>query len=508
MRYGIYTDRQFDNQVVVQNSSKLSLREIFPMARFFGSDDIVVHAVAAASATCSAGELVVYRIGKDDPMRVVADALARGAAGIITEQLLPCSLPQCIVSDVEIALAKLASCQQDRPDRKLLTIAVVGSAGKTTTALLIANMLRSSGYRTAYQTDLGDCDGIVQKTSKERVPTNIAIVDWVSEAVDAASQVAIIELSDQTVRQGGYDAIEFDILVIAGSGIRQADFGPSGVQSALDLLASDGVVIVPSEDQKTLTLVRDAGAKLLTYSVRGSADITAKIFDQSGGMTTLMVNHHETTAMMETSLCGAANANNQLAAALVGLLLGHPIDQILEHLSRLREVPGRGQRLIQYGHATVVIDAGGSPDRVAGALRTQRSMKADGRLWCVLEIDSKDSPEILSQYGSLLERFSDQPIVTARRGAKPGFMSASHDVLDGVQKFAAIRLVADRRRAIEWALSESSPNDTILVITGQSGLTANQQRVDIESIKNWVQKMRDADGVDSGDNQVILKIFK
>ncbi len=508
MRHGIDTDRLFDNHIEVENASKLSLRDIFPIARFFGSEDIVVSGVAQASATCSVGQLVVYRIGTDDPMRVVADALARGAAGIMTEQLLPCSLPQCIVGDVEIALAKLASFQQDRPDRKLLTIGVVGSAGKTTTALLIANMLRSSGYRAAYQTDLGDCDGIVQKTSKEKVPANTAIVGWVSEAVDAGSQVAIIEMSDQAVRQGGYDAIEFDILVVAGSGIRQSDFGPSGVQSALDLLARDGVVIAPSEDPKTLTLVRDAGAKLLTYSVRSTADITAKIFDQSGGMTTLMVNHQETTAMMETSLCGAANANNQLAATLVGLLLGHPIDQIVEHLSRMRDVPGRGQRLIEYGQATVVIDAGGSPDRVAGALRTQRSMKADGRLWCVLAIDSNDSRETLSQYGSLLERFTDQPIVTARSGAKQGFMSASHAVLDGVQKCAAIRLVADRRSAIEWAISESNPNDTIMIITGQSGLTANQQRVDIELIHSWVQKSRVDSGAESGDVAVTLKIFK
>ncbi len=506
MRHGIFTDRQSDDQVVVESSSQLSLREIFPAAQFFAGKDIQFDTVAESSSTCNEGELVVYRIGHDDPMQLVADALARGAVGILTEQLLPCPLPQCIVGDIEIALGKVAAIQLDRPDRKLLTIGVIGSAGKTTTSLLISNLLRASGYRTAYQTDLGDCDGIVQKTSKQTIPDNSSLVRWIGDAVDAGCQAAVIEMSDASARRGGYDAIEIDILVVTGTGIRQTDFGPSGVQCGLDRLASDGIVIVPSEDQKTQALIRDAGAKPLTYSVRKAADMTAKIFEQSGGITTLMVNHHNTTALMETSLCGAENADNHLAATLVGLLLGHPIEQIVENLSKLREVPGRGQRLIEYGQATVVIDAGGTPDRAASALRTHRSMKANGRLWCILAIDANDSPETLSQYGTLMERFADQPIVTAGSGAKKSFMSASHNVLDGVQDCAAMRLVADRRRAIEWAMSQSKPDDTILIITGGKDQTAHQQRVDIELIQAWVATSREAK-VDATD-AVTLKIFK
>ena len=133
-------------------------------------------------------------------------------------------------------------------------------------------------------------------------------------------------------------------------------------------------------------------------------------------------------------------------------------------------------------------------------------MKANRRLWCILAIDVHDSPETLSQYGTLMERSGNQPIVTAGSGAKKSFMSASHNVLDGVQDCAAMRLVADRCCAIEWAMSQSKPDDTILIITGGKDETAHQQRVDIELIQAWVATSREAK-VDATD-AVTSKIFK
>jgi UDP-N-acetylmuramoyl-L-alanyl-D-glutamate--2,6-diaminopimelate ligase len=136
-------------------------------------------------------------------------------------------------------------------------------------------------------------------------------------------------------------------------------------------------------------------------------------------------------------------------------------------------------------------------------------MKSAGRLWCVMAIDGNDSPEQLAQYGTQLERFADNAILTSKLGAKPTFLAASHAVLDGIEKCAAFRLVADRRRAIEWAVSQAGPLDTILVITGQKKQTAAEQRTDIERISGWVSAARELnekpDGSKSGRPQ--LSIF-
>jgi UDP-N-acetylmuramoyl-L-alanyl-D-glutamate--2,6-diaminopimelate ligase len=478
----------------------VSLREVLVGSRFFSGEDVLFSSVAESSEVADEGQLVVYRIGKDCPSKVVADAMSRGAAGILTEQILPCPLPQCIVGDIELAMATLTAERLGRPDRKLLSVGVIGSSGKTTTSLLVSSLLRSCGIRTAYQTDLGECDGIVQSTPSQSLPVNAPLVQWMGEANDSECRAAIIELTDEDARRGHYDAIEFDILIVTGSATCTGDYGPSGLQCVLERLARGGVVVAPVDDTRAMQVIDDAGAKLVTYGIRKASDVSAKIMDQSDGMTTLLITYQDTSAVMETSLCGAAMAANLAAAVLVGLLVAQPLQEIVEKLCQLRSVPGRGQRLESFGQAAVVLDAGGSPERATSALRTFRSMKSAGRLWCVLAINGNDSPEQLAQYGTQLERFADNAILTSKLGAKSTFLAASHAVLDGIEKCAAFRLVADRRRAIEWAVSEAGPLDTILVITGQQKQTAAEHRTDIERISGWVSAARELNEKPDGSN--------
>ncbi len=466
-----------------------SLAKIIPSARFFAADDILFSGVAANSGSVTAGELVVYRIGETCPEQLISEAMARGAAGILTEQLLPSPLPQCIVGDAEFAMATIIAEANGRPDRQMLTIGVTGSAGKTTTTLLLSSLLRSRGVRTAYQTDLGDCDGVVQGTSAESIPSGSELVQWLADVNDANCEANVIELSSDQLRHGQYDAIEFDVLVVTGCDSPNQDFGPSSLHCAIDRLATNGVVIAPADDGKVMGVLQESDVAMVTYGVRNAADVSAKIIDQSGGMTTLMISHEDTSAMMETSLCGAAMAANHAASIMAGLMMKMELHEIVETLSRLREVPGRGQRLESYEHATVIIDQGGDTGRAAGALRTARSLKANGQLWCVLAVDCEDDPNSLAEYGKLLERFANQTIVCSSTGNE-GFLKASHCVLDGVERCSAMRLVSDRRRAISWAVGHAKANDTVLILGGPQTKSAHQQRSEIKKVVQLVEMER------------------
>ena len=494
-----------------------SLKEMLT-GEFFCGNDLEFIGIAESPETAEPGQLVVYRIGACDPAKVISHAMARGAAGILTEQVLPCPLPQCIVGDVELAMASIAAHTLDHPDRQMLTIGVAGSAGKTTTALLISSLLRDMGTRTAYQTDLGDCDGIVQSTSDSTSKSGETLIHWLSEAVDGQCQAAVVELRDDDARHGLYDSVEFDILVVSGSASLSSDFGPSGLQCIVDRLKPTGVVVAPKGDEKALRRIRDTGVQVVTYGVRGTrsetahADVSTQVIDQSGGMSTLMLTHGDTNAIFETSLCGAAMASNHAAAATVGTLINQSLSKTAESLSRLRTIPGRVQRLSDFRYADVIIDAAGTPDRAASAMRMARSMKGSGQLWCVLAIGENDTPDDLANYGAYLERFSNKNVVTCARSMKDSYLKASHFLLDGVEHCAAIRLVADHQRAIQWATAEAKPNDTILVVGGVSGNNAQSQRTDIQQITEWVEQSRSERDVRSDVAEIaeprIIKLHK
>lgn len=473
-------------------SRSRSLRRILPHARFVAADDIRFEALAEPGREVRSGELVCYRIGHADPARVVADALARGAAGILTEQLLPCSLPQCIVGDADAACSEIWSTLLDRPDRKVLSVAVIGSAGKSTTALLIATLFRSLGVRTAYQTDLGECDGVVQNASDRPLPSGESLIRWLGEAADCECQVAVFEVSDEALRRGQCDAVQFDLLVVAGSIDSRRDFGPSALGCALERIAGDGVVVAPADDAQAVRIVRDSGVQHVTYGIRRPADVTLKLIDQSSGMTTAFVCHGDTTAVMETPLCGAAMAANHAAAATVGVLIDQPLTQIVEALGSLRAVPGRFERLTDTGFATVLLDAAGTPARLRNSLRAARSMRSGGRLWCVLALRGDEKPEELASYGSDLERFGDHVVLTCHRDAKPLFLKLAHQVLDGVNDCASLRLVADHERAVRWAVGEAAERDLVLVAGGMEGDSPKSRRAATQRVTTWIETERQA----------------
>ena len=471
-----------------------SLAELLPNAEFFSGRDVLFNGVARSPSTAQAGQLVAYRIGEHDPAKVIAEAMARGAAGLITEQVLPCPLPQCIVGDMELAMATITAHTAGHPDRNMLTIGVVGSAGKTTTALLIASLLRDSGTRAAYQTDLGESDGIVQSTTREKLPSGQRLVEWLSDAKDAGCSATVIELSNDDARYGLYESVQFDILVVTGEANVSEDFGPSGLQCVLDRLKNKGVVVASSDDPKAIRVIRDTGAQLISFGIRNRADVTAKIIEQSCGMTTLMISQGDTTSIMETPLCGSAMASNHLAAAVVGMLIDQPLAQVTESLSRFRCMPGRFQRLSNMEHADVIIDAANTPQRAVSVLQAARSMKSGGQLWCVLTIAENNSIDQLNQLGGHLERFANQAVITCERTMKNSFLQASHHVLDGVEKCASMRLVADQTRALEWAIREANPNDTILVIGGSSAPNAHEERTNIQALTKRIDQARKSVG--------------
>src|SRR5262245_22990050 len=87
----------------------VSLRRLLPSASFIGCADVVAGDVVAHSAQCTPTTVFAAIPGtKHDGNEFVVDAVARGAAAILTDRPLPgVPAPQCIVSDVRQAYAEL-----------------------------------------------------------------------------------------------------------------------------------------------------------------------------------------------------------------------------------------------------------------------------------------------------------------------------------------------------------------------------------------------------------------
>lgn len=497
----------------------ISLRQTIPLAKFFQCEDISIARLALRVSDAMAGDLVVCRTGVDDPVALAAQALARGAAGVLTEQILPCPLPQAVVADAVEAACQIANRIERNPAAELLTIGVIGDAGKTSTAMLIAGLLKRIGVRTAFETELGSGDGIVQSVPTAALSDGIELISRLAAARDAGCGAMVIDLSG--VAPGSSYDVRWDMLVITGAdagpgtSMARSHFGPDPLTLALEQAKQDAVVILPSDRPKLVRRVADAGLHCLTYGLRRPADLSAKVFDEQPGETTLLVSCGDETALMRTGHCGEAFALNSLAAIAVGRLLETPLATAVDHVAKLPTIPGRMQRLSSWDTAAVVIDAAGTPERVSGTLRTLRRQRVrGGKLWCVLVISDPGSDAVaalvdadrFSRFGRAVERFADRVVLTSAEDFKPTFLASAHAVLDGFQDVAAARLVADQARAIGWAVRHAAPEDTIVIFTGDQCRTPSARRLCAQNLERVVEEARQDPAVRHRTETSILKM--
>lgn len=478
----------------VDEGDTVSLRSLFPRARFIGGDDILASGVVDDATQCVPGQVVVVTPLNPHPEQAVASALARGAAGILCEQLLPCPLPQCLVADAAQAAARLSAAVAGNPACDVYTVGVIGPAGKTSVALLTAAVLRAAGFRTAFDTDLGQSDGVLQSTPPARVDGPLEMTELLSTARDSGSSVVVLELSDAMLRSVALSGVELDLLVVTGNPVRGDHFGPRPLELALQRLRPSGVAVVSADSPQSVAAVRAAGAAHVTYGLRRKADVSAKIFEQLPGQTTLLVSARDCTAAMETSLTGPAMAANQLAAVAIGLLSELSLEQAIASVARVGKLPGRMERITGFDTAAVVLDAAATGPRLSSTLRGLRRERSNGRLWCIVAADTDAAGSIdasaCAAMGNAAQRYADHVIFTTAAGGKATFLAQAHAMLDGVADPAAPRLIADRARAIQWAVSHAAPEDTILIAGGYVAAGPHGHRQAIEADRTAVEQAR------------------
>jgi UDP-N-acetylmuramoyl-L-alanyl-D-glutamate--2,6-diaminopimelate ligase len=480
----------------------VSVKQNLPLVKFFQCQDIMAQRWTMHVDEAGPGDVVCFQTGANDPVTFAATALARGAAAILTEQLLPCPLPQAVVGDVQEAACRIATALHNDPASQMLTIGIVGDGGKTSTALLIAGLLKKIGIRTAYDTDLGSSDGIVQSTPAAGASDGVELISRLADARDAGCGAMVVEMNDSEAGANG--SLKLDLVVVtgtyaaAGNRIARGHFGPDPLTVALEQAKRDAVVIVPADQPKLVHRIAESGMKRLSYGLLLDADVSAKLFDQQPGMSTLMVSCGDETAAMESVHCGEAMALNSLAAVAVARLLDTPLTEAISAISGLPMIPGRMQRLSGYDTAAVVIDAARTPEQLAVTLRTLRQqLSRRGKLWCLLTLgaqaDAAEDDDLqLARCGRLVERFSQRIVLTSTVASKATFLRSAHAVLDGFKNVALARLITDPAGAVQWAVGHAAPEDTILIITADDDASPYERRKSLQALEAAVEQARES----------------
>ncbi|PPD40503.1 MAG: UDP-N-acetylmuramoyl-L-alanyl-D-glutamate--2,6-diaminopimelate ligase [Methylomonas sp.] len=321
---------------------------------------------------------------------------------------------------------------------------------------------------------LGWGDAACLQPTLNTTPDAMAIHQMLHRFVAQNKTAVVMEVSSHGLAQGRVDGISFTGAVFTNLSRDHLDYHGSMenyLQAKLLLFKNPGlrfaVVNIDDENGQRVLDTLAPEVKRWTFSVKGRLAQHAECLTASNVI-------HDTRGMafdvhwngrilrVRTSICGAFNVQNVMTVLSVLLALDWPFEDAVAALTTLQAVAGRLEKYGGQGKPTVYVDYAHTPDALEKVLR---AIHGEGRLWVVFGCGGDRDSGKRPQMGRIAEACADHVIITDDnpRTEDPQHITAA--ILAGCLT-DKVRVINDRRQAIEYALTHAA-NDDHIVIAGK-----------------------------------------
>ncbi|MGF1429038.1 UDP-N-acetylmuramoyl-tripeptide--D-alanyl-D-alanine ligase [Kitasatospora sp. LaBMicrA B282] len=434
-------------------------------------DALVDRPAVIDSRLAEPGSLFVALPGRHtDGHRFAGAAHLAGVVGVLAAR--PVGAPAVVVPDVLTALTELARAAATRLAGGPTVLALTGSAGKTGTKDLIAQLLGAWWPTVATQRSFNNEIGLPLTVLAAEPGTRYLVLEM------GASRAGHLTHLTGIVRP--------DVALVTNVGTAHlGEFG--GTKEAIaaaksELVAAlpaDGLAVLNADDPYVRAMADCTAAPVLTFG-RAAGDVRAEAIElDPAGRPSFTLRFGGAAARVRLALYGEHQVANATAAAAAVLGVGAAgLDQVAEGLCAARQLtPGRLEVAERPDGVTVVNDAfNANPDSMAVALRTVAAMAGGRRrVVAVLGEMAELGAASAAEHAALGRR------VAAGRVARLIAVGGDEAALTHAQAVAggvASSLVADREAALELLLGELRPGDLVLVKGSHTaGLEETAQRL-------------------------------
>ncbi|MBW3580256.1 MAG: UDP-N-acetylmuramoyl-L-alanyl-D-glutamate--2,6-diaminopimelate ligase [Actinobacteria bacterium] len=391
---------------------------------------------------------------RSDGHRHAAEAVARGASALISQRPLDLDVPQLVVADARLQMARAAAAFWAHPSRRLQVVGVTGTNGKTTTVWLLRSVLEAAGRPTGMIGTLGG-----PRTTPEATELQATLAEL---ADDGAWGVAM-EVSSHALALARVESTWFSTAVFTNLSREHLDFHESmedyfAVKARLFEPRRAAAAVVNLDDPHGRLLLESAQVPTVGYSLADVSDVEVGLESSTGtwrGQRLLV------------PLGGAANLANALAAATVAAELGVDLDVVSQALAEAPPVPGRYERIDGGQPFAVVVDYAHTPHALEQLLIAARSgaggAGGDRRVVAVFGCGGDRDREKRPLMGRVAARLADLVILTSDNPRSEEPRAIIEQVMSGAEGPGEVRSELDRRSAIRSALEGAAPGDVVVV---------------------------------------------
>ncbi|MFM7071219.1 MAG: Mur ligase family protein [Planctomycetota bacterium] len=451
-----------------ERAPAVSLRGLFPQARFLGGADIEVSSCATDAATCQPGDLYVALADSErDGHEDVVEAVRRGAAGVLAERLIVSPVPTCLVGDTRVAHGQLCHALSGNPGRELRLAGIAGTHGKTVTSHFLASILRQCDLGVGVISSFASVAPLAP-SAEDATPAAPQLADSLRRMTLSGQSHAIIELSAAGLATRRAAGLGLDAAILTNIRRDPSDAANSmvrhrRVQARLfEQLNPNGFAVLNVDDAASQPLLEKLKHPVFTIGMRNDAELSARILDRQSFEQTFLLEAGPEALPVRTAMIGDHHIYNCLAAAAVALTWGVDLDTIVRGLEAVTKLPGRLERLDCGQPFNVYVDAAKAPDSLTAALKTVRQITR-GRVICVIGAEGERCSGLRPQLGRVVERLAHVRVLTSDNPRHEAPLETIHGLLDGFHRPQDALVRPDRLAAIEWALDQARPGDSVVI---------------------------------------------
>lgn len=441
-----------------------------------GTTDKEITSVVYDSRKAEPGSLFLCIKGAVSDGHAYAKEVAEKGASVLVVQdavEVPEDVTVIQVENSRYAMACISAAWFDYPAKKLKTIGITGTKGKTTTTYLVKSILENAGHKTGL---IGTIETIIAEEhipSANTTPESYLVQQYFAKMAEAGCDSVVMEVSSQGLMLHRTAGFTFDIGIFTN--LESDHIGPNEHKDFEDYLHCKALLfkqcktgIFNADDQHLEQILEGHTCEVETFGFSEKADLRAENTKLVTGKGTLGI-HYDVKGLMdfpvEIDLPGKFSVYNSLTAIAVCRHFNVTEENIQKALKQAK-VKGRIEMVKVSDDFTLMIDYAHNAMSLESLLTTLKEYKPN-RLVCLFGCGGNRSKLRRYEMGEVSGKLADLTIITSDNPRNEEPQEIINDIKVGIGKTDGKYVeIIDRKEAIAYAIHHGQPGD-IVVLAGK-----------------------------------------
>ncbi|MDD6137855.1 MAG: UDP-N-acetylmuramoyl-L-alanyl-D-glutamate--2,6-diaminopimelate ligase [Lachnospiraceae bacterium] len=410
-----------------------------------------------------------------DAHEFIPDVVKNGAAAVIVEKdVTPVDGVTYIkVEDTRLALAYMSAAYFDYPAKKIKTIGITGTKGKTTTTYMVKSILESAGIKTGLIGTIESICGDKHTPAANTTPESYMVQKLFAEMADEGMDAVVMEVSSQALKLHRVSGFTFDIGVFTN--LETDHIGENEHKDFEEYMHCKSLLfrqcrlgIFNGDDEHLEGIMKGHTCEVETFGYKSINNLVAENVELKKEHGALGVKYHVSGLLdfdVEVNVPGKFSVYNSLTAIAICHHFNVAKEAIKEALCHV-SVKGRIEIVPVTKRYTIMIDYAHNAMALESLLTTLKEYEP-GRLVCLFGCGGNRAKSRRYEMGEVSSRLADLTVVTSDNPRNEEPMDIINDILVGVSKADGRYVtIPDRKEAIRYCMENAQAGD-IIVLAGK-----------------------------------------